>query len=49
MELKNNFEDYIEDEFIEFLNNFFEFFEELIGDELLKFIDNFLCYFNKII
>ncbi|EAA9319104.1 bacteriocin immunity protein [Salmonella enterica subsp. enterica serovar Kentucky] len=48
MELKNNLEDYTEDEFIEFLNNFFEPPEELTGDELSKFIDNLLRHFNKI-
>ncbi|EOY5924852.1 bacteriocin immunity protein, partial [Salmonella enterica subsp. enterica serovar Kentucky] len=47
MELKNNLEDYTEDEFIEFLNNFFEPPEELTGDELSKFIDNLLRHFNK--
>ncbi|HHC0454222.1 TPA: bacteriocin immunity protein, partial [Salmonella enterica] len=46
MELKNNLEDYTEDEFIEFLNNFFEPPEELTEDELSKFIDNLLRHFN---
>ncbi|ECF1703882.1 TPA: bacteriocin immunity protein [Salmonella enterica subsp. enterica serovar Enteritidis] len=48
MKLKNKLEDYTEDEFIEFLNNFFEPPEYLDGDELSRYIDNLQRHFTKV-
>lgn len=48
MEFKNKLEEYTEDEFIEFLTNFFEPPEELRGNELSTFIDDLASHFMTV-